>query len=243
MPEVVTCPKCERQLRVPDELIGQRVKCPTCGPNFTANINRKDPKEDAGDELPRPSAPMLTEPQYPVSEGDQSTETRSPRPRERSEDDYEQSYSRDRSRKRPLNSLKPPAICLLTLSVITLGCDAWGAFRALFLPVPTVQQALDSIPAGMRGQGNEEGVKIALTLFTGPSGAALALVGLLFTFVIIAGSIAMIAGRMRWLGILASIAALLNNFQYCCCVLTLPFGIWSLVLLLGEDVKRAFEAR
>src|SRR5262245_41841356 len=36
MPETIDCPKCQRKLRVPDELIGQAVQCPTCGAMFTA---------------------------------------------------------------------------------------------------------------------------------------------------------------------------------------------------------------
>jgi predicted Zn finger-like uncharacterized protein len=39
MPEIVNCPQCERQLRVPEELIGKKVKCPTCGSTFAANIS------------------------------------------------------------------------------------------------------------------------------------------------------------------------------------------------------------
>ena len=31
MSMIVNCPSCERQLRVPDELQGRQVKCPTCG--------------------------------------------------------------------------------------------------------------------------------------------------------------------------------------------------------------------
>jgi predicted Zn finger-like uncharacterized protein len=35
MPEIVSCPQCQRQLRVPDELLGHSVKCPSCGTTFT----------------------------------------------------------------------------------------------------------------------------------------------------------------------------------------------------------------
>jgi hypothetical protein len=40
MPEVVHCPRCERKLRVPEELYGKSVKCPTCGSTFTATVGR-----------------------------------------------------------------------------------------------------------------------------------------------------------------------------------------------------------
>ncbi len=38
MPEIVTCPECDRKLRVPDNLIGKKVKCPGCSVMFTAAL-------------------------------------------------------------------------------------------------------------------------------------------------------------------------------------------------------------
>ena len=38
MPDLMNCPQCERRLRVPDQLRGQSVKCPTCGTIFTAPL-------------------------------------------------------------------------------------------------------------------------------------------------------------------------------------------------------------
>jgi hypothetical protein len=68
MPEVVSCPQCERKLRVPDELISKLVKCPTCGTTFTAEVGgaappplsvqpREEPSWREEEDLPpRPSA-------------------------------------------------------------------------------------------------------------------------------------------------------------------------------------------
>lgn len=39
MPTIVDCPICNRKLRVPDDLLGQRVKCPTCAQEFTAQVS------------------------------------------------------------------------------------------------------------------------------------------------------------------------------------------------------------
>jgi predicted Zn finger-like uncharacterized protein len=36
MPETITCPQCSRELRVPESLLGKKVKCPGCGTTFTA---------------------------------------------------------------------------------------------------------------------------------------------------------------------------------------------------------------
>jgi predicted Zn finger-like uncharacterized protein len=53
MHEVIACPLCKRQLRVPDGVLGQAVKCPSCQSTFTAALpsvspRRPDP-EDTGD--------------------------------------------------------------------------------------------------------------------------------------------------------------------------------------------------
>jgi predicted Zn finger-like uncharacterized protein len=36
MPQLVSCPHCQRQLNVPDALLGKNVKCPSCQNTFTA---------------------------------------------------------------------------------------------------------------------------------------------------------------------------------------------------------------
>src|SRR5713101_5732878 len=36
MATIVDCPSCSRKLRVPDELLGKKVKCPTCSGTFDA---------------------------------------------------------------------------------------------------------------------------------------------------------------------------------------------------------------
>ena len=38
MPNTIHCPQCNRELRVPDELLGKKVKCPACSTTFTASI-------------------------------------------------------------------------------------------------------------------------------------------------------------------------------------------------------------
>jgi predicted Zn finger-like uncharacterized protein len=36
MAEAIHCPQCARELRIPENLLGKRVKCPGCGTTFTA---------------------------------------------------------------------------------------------------------------------------------------------------------------------------------------------------------------
>ena len=39
MPEIIACPSCQRSLRVSDDLLGEWVKCPSCGTEFTASLD------------------------------------------------------------------------------------------------------------------------------------------------------------------------------------------------------------
>lgn len=47
MPEIVACPECNGKLRVPDESLGKKVKCPKCSKTFVAEI-----EEDEEDRKP-----------------------------------------------------------------------------------------------------------------------------------------------------------------------------------------------
>jgi hypothetical protein len=44
MPSTVTCATCQRELRVPDEYLGKRVKCPACGAVFTPTADGHSPE-------------------------------------------------------------------------------------------------------------------------------------------------------------------------------------------------------
>jgi predicted Zn finger-like uncharacterized protein len=99
MPEVVNCPQCERKLRVPEELLGKKVKCPTCGNTFTAEAGPAG--ADAAPPPPPPPAaeerPSRRSPSDEVEQEDDRPSRRSrrddryddePRPRRRSSGSY-----------------------------------------------------------------------------------------------------------------------------------------------------------
>jgi hypothetical protein len=63
MPSQITCPSCGGPLRVPEELFGKRVQCPTCQAIFVAEQTGAAPPplprtESAGGESPRPRQPQ-----------------------------------------------------------------------------------------------------------------------------------------------------------------------------------------
>jgi uncharacterized Zn finger protein len=49
MTHQIPCPSCRDQLQVPDDLLGQRARCPSCGEVFTTALTEEPP-------APRPAA-------------------------------------------------------------------------------------------------------------------------------------------------------------------------------------------
>jgi hypothetical protein len=106
MPEVIECPQCGRKLRVADDLVGRRAKCPACRYSFVAQPIRSQPPP-VEDEPPRPAvskpsrhaAELFAEPPpvpakrraVPPPLDDEDEEEAPPPPRHRAEEDeYEE---------------------------------------------------------------------------------------------------------------------------------------------------------
>jgi len=82
MPEIVECPSCGRKLKVPDQLLGKKVRCTDCAGTFTA---------EAPGAAPPPPPPPPQQEEY--------DEPRSSR-RDDREEDYDDRPSRRRGRRR-----------------------------------------------------------------------------------------------------------------------------------------------
>jgi len=230
MPEVIlNCPQCQRQLRVTEELIGRPVKCPACGLTFTVPAGSTEPQIAPAPVVPEP-APPAPRPRAPHE--DYGPDTGFAREREYDEPRYERAgepwdYDR-RDIRRARSMVTAPAICMLIASILGILVDVGQIFLAM-TPAPPVdpnlppifQEALKSShgPAAMIGGG----------LF-----AALSLVVLI-------ASIQMMRLGSHGFSVAGSVLAMIN-IGNCCCLLGLPFGIWSLVVLSKPEVKRAFQA-
>src|SRR5207302_593089 len=98
MPEVIQCPKCNRKLRVPDHLLGKKVKCPSCSSTFTATAGEEElatapliEEDEALNVAPRKPPPRPRE--EPIKERSDRPRRR-PRPAE-DEDEYEDETEAD----------------------------------------------------------------------------------------------------------------------------------------------------
>jgi hypothetical protein len=223
MPElIVNCPQCERVLRVAENLLGRLVKCPVCGLIFSV---------PAGSHEPLPATPL------PVGIDPAQPRQRSPGEEYAADDNYDERSQGDRLEPRPFsqedrvraNSLiTPPAVCLLITGI--LGVFA-NCVRAVIILVSEPQRPGPEVPAIIRDAMEMVTPQIVLI-----SAVVFGSLSLLVAF----GALQMLRRRMLGLAITSSILAMIN-LECFCCLLGLPFGIWSLVVLSKPEVRSVFQ--
>jgi hypothetical protein len=75
----------------------------------------------------------------------------------------------------------------------------------------------------------------------GPLAATIQGAFVIVNSVIIVGAVQMVRFQSRPFAIVASVLAIVDIASGCCC-LGIPIGIWSLIVLMSDDVQRAFES-
>ena len=222
MPIDFQCNQCQHTLRVPEESVGKKARCPQCGQvqdiptpqqapgsagfdigNFDAPSAKEDPPSGyAGQQQPYQSYPDSPQPyrpnpyQAPAHGGYYAPQPKS----------LEQVKSR----------VRPPAIALMIVSVLS------GLLAMLCMLVVVASMA-------DRGGNADEDDVIAL-VFMG--------IGLLMQFVIFAGAARMVVLKNYGLAITAAVLSLVSGL---CCQLLMPFGIWALVILADADTRARFD--
>ena len=104
MQNTIPCPSCQRELRVPDQLIGKLVKCPACSTTFTASLSEPSPPVEA--EAEQETYRAQREP--PLEDV----------PEEPGDDDYEPRPTRARRRRRFY--VEHRGALVLTLGILSL---------------------------------------------------------------------------------------------------------------------------
>ena len=123
--------------------------------------------------------------------------------------------------------LMAPAIVLIVLSAIGAILSLFNAVSALTMEAfvdPNAPEFLRTI------QENT----------VGPVAAVTQSFFLIVNIFVIFGAISMIRVKTYAIAMAGAIAAMLNMGS-CCCVPSLPFAIWALVVLTNTDVKRGFS--
>jgi hypothetical protein len=242
MPNTIHCPSCQRELRVPAELAGKKVKCPSCGVIFTAGVEAEAPPEPpmvvAEAESPLEPAPLSPEPVSPPLSR--------PLPRheeyyqEPAQQDYaQQAWERRLARERGLGALRAPAICLLVTGVVGLLVSGYLSLNALFVTPEMAERIEKQLPPA-RTPEEKRGQEIGLQMVIGPVAKVVHFLFIFLNLVIILAAIMMLIGKVRWLAYAGSILAMVDIYC-CCCLPGIGFGIWSLVTLSRPEVQAIFD--
>jgi hypothetical protein len=130
-------------------------------------------------------------------------------------------------RQRVQSKVFAPACALIVVGVAGLAVSIFNFAFSFTEPVidPNAPEFIQGMQAGA----------------TGPLVSVIQGIFCLLNLFLILGGVQMARFRTWGLALAASIAAMIN-FGTCCCVVGLPVGIWSIVILLNDEVKLAFAA-
>ena len=210
--ETIFCPECKSKVKVPESLLGRPVTCPVCRHTFAAPL-------PGGGSVPSvvPAGPggyQAAPPPYPATPGA-----------------WPEAYQTAPG----AEAVKTPAIVLLIVGIL-------GSLLNLYTLIHT--NALG--PEGLARQNEQVFGQLGLAVpqldpqVQFQSALIMQVVVLLFALGTVLGAVSML--RLRWYGlaVTGSILAMLN-FGECCCLLGLPVGIWSLIVLLRPEVVQSFS--
>lgn len=224
--EVIYCPMCSNKLRVPEHLMGMPVECPKCHANFTAPP--PPPPQTGGPDAPMVS-PRPRSPEEVVRERIPESERRPYGEFDRPPDDFDDQGYRDIwQRSLPPGHVKilAPGIALLAVGVIITLLNALDLVILIAQPQMFKQQM-----QMMMGQAPNEGLMVLAY--------AMRVISIVMAFVQMIAGFCMMRSRGYMFAIIGSLASLVN--PNCCCLLSIPVGIWALVMLFQSDVKASFE--
>jgi hypothetical protein len=218
MPIEAICPSCGQKLKVPDALVGKKVRCQKCNSVFMAEEEVEmelveEPPEDHVEVVEGP--PPRKRDEQPVRVIDEEAEEVEDEPRER-----RRPRRRKRRRATMVDQLRLPALLLQICGYAGAGLNLLG----IIFEVVTILAS-----------GNRDAH--AMAQVTGRiCGGLLATV--VWSYLVILGARSMSSLH----GYSTAIAGCIVSMMPCSCgcFMGLPIGIWCLVVLSQSDVKRAF---
>jgi DNA-directed RNA polymerase subunit RPC12/RpoP len=215
--EIAPCPGCRAKLTVASRDLGLDVECPYCKSVYRA--------------MAVGTAAMPPVPRSPRRRFEDETEEDEERLRS---GDADEEGDRPRQRRRSnrasaLEAVSAPAICLMVLGM--LGLLYGTANLALNLAGFNNQQMMAIQNQNQNKPGFNAGFQIGYVI-------GVALPGLWGVVVLLAGI------NLKRLAMLPSVwIGTIFSMLPCnpCCLLGIPFGIWTITVLNRPDVKQAFE--
>jgi len=132
-----------------------------------------------------------------------------------------------------LQLVKGPAVGLKVTAILNMVLALWSMVKLMFFPAN-----LDRLYSGMP-QMNDPQIQKMLHLLYGPLGMADNLFGLTMSVLVLIGAVKLQSLKSREFAFAAAILAMIPCLTPCC-ILGLPFGIWTLVVLNKPEVKSQF---
>lgn len=222
MPIEFRCVSCQKLLRVGDDAVGKKARCPDCGTiqeaRGSSDVNQSALLNTEGLGPFSAVTPQSNQPENPFAEQGTSGSPFGPA----ASNPY-LSPQADRGLP-PVNwelvqaKVRAPAIAMLVVS---------GLMTAFSLVVILV-----SIFGAINGNARLEAVVLRLIPLIIP---------LAVSSTIAVGAMKMRRMESYGLAITAAVLSMLPCHQ--CCILSMPFGIWALIVLLETPVKQAFQLR
>ncbi len=214
----IQCPTCGQDASVPDEAIGQRVRCHACGSNMIV----AEPPATSTEKLAFNEPYAAPRPWVPVQSAVDPQSLRS--------------------------KVQAPAVALIVRAVIGIGLSLtmiqhyfqMKSMQPMFRDMVTLAERQPEVnPEHVRDLQDSLGLANSMFSSLGTMSLVTGLLGVASGGVVIAGAMSMMSLRRYPLAVAASVLAMLPLVSPCC-FLGLPFGIWSLVVLLQSDVRAGF---
>lgn len=221
--ELIYCPQCRHKLRVPETLLGQVVQCPLCRLIFTSPRPGGMPAVPA----PVPGAAPAGQAEAPAAGAGNLPADSAAAPPAPAWPGPPQGtmpppwYPPPGPRTSP-TALVPPAVGLMVASILGIAVNGFQVIVCLTRPDLFQQPTILGPPP-----------PVELLII---SGAIFAAINLLIAL----SGLTMLFRRMYVFCFLGAVLALVNIGNLCC-LLTLPFGVWALIVLCLPDVRNSFQ--
>ena len=142
----------------------------------------------------------------------------------------------------PPPSMPPPpmggAMASQQVQGPAMGLLVTAGLALLFTVLGLVMNIAGVGMSGLSGMGGSAATDQYMSMMSGGVGIVVSLLGLALYGFVLWGALQMKQLRNWNMAMGASIAAMLPCS--CCCIIGLPIGIWSLIVLMKPEVKSAF---
>jgi len=194
MPSIISCPSCQKQLKVPDDLIGKSVKCPGCKETFTAQTMGKSAAAPAREDVVEKPRKKAAPP--PEDDEDEDEAPRKPVKRRAADDDDEDERPSQRVKRRgggPMAPHRGQLIMILGIGSLigfVIGLPLWIAGPFAWIMGNKDLKEMDAGRMDPEGRGNTQIGKICGMIATilAVVGIVLTCVGVILFFTLFAGA-------------------------------------------------------